>query len=86
MTDFLCKVLLLCFFATRIYEDMVLLKFMRFQQLFRIEELDIYRQNLRSDEYTGERAHWAALLFLVVLMTVSFTLTQIMSADNPQGL
>ena len=61
---------------------MVLLKFMRFQQLFKIEELDIYKENLRNDESIGKWGHWTLQTIIVTLMTSTFLLQKTESSND----
>ena len=55
---------------------------MRFQEVFKVEELDIYKENLRNMEIIGNKGHWTLLAIIVALMTSTFLLQKTESSSE----
>ena len=74
LTNFFSKLLLLCFFAVRIFEDRLIHLFMDFQRVFRLEELDLAREEfIRFEDKYKYRLN-IILRTLVGFMTATYLL------------
>ena len=71
-TNYLSKSFLICFFIVRCFEDEILLYFMNFQKLLRIEELQIARDVFIKYEGRSYKLHKVAIGAVLFLMTITF--------------
>ena len=66
----------------RTFEDEILLYFMNFQKMFRLEELQIVRENYVKYERDMYKRHKIAAVTLMTLMTITFILVLVFSPAN----
>ena len=82
ITNYLSKSCLLYFFMIRTFEDEILLYFMNFQKMFRLEELQIVREEYVKYEKDMYKRHKIAAVTLMTLLTITFILDFVFSPAN----